>query len=101
MKGETQIMICQTTKKGVDCFFMNATGCTYNGGTCYQIVEQCVGCEKIQEFPSGKFCTAYPQPELKWKNGPCNFATHVKREVKEEKIINALKASKRKAAGKM
>lgn len=80
---------------------MNATGCTYNGGTCYQIVEQCVGCEKIKEFPTGKFCTAYPQPELKWKNGPCNFATHVKREVKEEKIINALKASKRKAAGKM
>lgn len=94
-------MICQTTKQGIECFFMSKTGCTYNGGTCYQVVEQCAGCEKIKEFPSGKFCVAYPQPELKWRNGPCNFATHVQRETAQEKIVNALKASKRKAKGKM
>ncbi len=95
-------MICQTTKKGDECFFMGKDGCTYNGGTCQQVVEQCEGCDKIKEYPSGKYCTSYPHPELKWKNGgPCNFATHIKREAKKEKVINALKASKRKAAGKM
>ena len=93
-------MICQTTKQGVECFFMSKSGCTYNGGTCVQIIAQCEGCEKIKEFPSGKYCLAYPQPDLKWKNGNCNFASHIKREVKQDKIVNALKASKRKAAGK-
>jgi hypothetical protein len=39
---------------------------------------------------------------MKWKIGKCNFATHVELEApKEEKKVNALKASKRKAAGKM
>jgi len=94
-------MICQTTKKGVECFFMTKTGCSYNGGTCYPIVEQCNGCGKIQELPTGNYCISYPQPELKWKAGKCNFATHIVREAKQEKVVNALKASKRKAAGKM
>lgn len=93
-------MICQTTKQGIECFFMSKSGCGYNGGTCIQIVAQCDSCEKITDFPSGKYCRAYPQPELKWKNGTCNFASHIKREVKQDKIVNALKASKRKAAGK-
>ncbi len=93
-------MICQTTKKGLECFFMSKSGCTYNGGTCLQSVDQCEGCEKIREYPTGKYCIAYPEPALKWKNGNCNFASHIKREAKQEKVINALKASKRKAAGK-
>jgi hypothetical protein len=93
-------MICQTTKKGDECFFMGKQGCGYNGGTCQTIVEQCEGCEKIREYPTGKYCIAYPNPALKWKNGTCNFATHIKREVKKDKVINALKASKRKATGK-
>ncbi len=94
-------MICETTKKGEDCFFMNKAGCSYNGGTCLPVVEQCEGCGKIKEFSASKYCISYPQPDLKWKNGSCNFATHVKRELKKEQVINALKASKRKAAGKM
>ncbi|MCP4715481.1 MAG: hypothetical protein GY868_10215 [Deltaproteobacteria bacterium] len=94
-------MICQTTKKGEECFFMAKGGCTYNGGTCHEVVEQCEGCGKAIEFEGKKYCLAYPQPDLKWKSGTCNFATHVKREAKKEQIINALKASKRKAAGKM
>lgn len=93
-------MICQTTKQGVECFFMSKSGCTYNGGTCLQIVAQCEGCDKIREFSDGKYCLICPQPELKWKNGNCNFATHIKREAKQEKVMNALKASKRKAAGR-
>ncbi|HNU70512.1 MAG TPA: PxxKW family cysteine-rich protein, partial [Thermodesulfobacteriota bacterium] len=44
----------------------------------------------------------YAEPQLKWKNGSCNFATHVKKEdTTQKKALNALKASKRKAAGKM
>jgi hypothetical protein len=94
-------MICQTNKKGDECFFMDKKGCAYNSGTCSAVVESCEGCEKIKEYPTGKFCKTYPLPELKWKNGSCNFATHVKREVRKDQVINALKASKRKAAGKM
>lgn len=95
-------MICQTAKEGTECFFMTKKGCNFNGGTCYAVVENCAGCERVQEFPAGKFCTSYPQPELKWKHGSCNLATHIEREVqKDTKKVNALKASKRKASGKM
>jgi len=39
---------------------------------------------------------------MKWKNGQCNFATHiVKESAAPKKVVNALKASKRKATGKM
>ena len=94
-------MKCQTIKKGEECFFMTGKGCSYNSGACHPVVEQCEGCGKIKEYNDEKYCSAYPQPELKWKNSSCNFATHVKRETKKEQVINALKASKRKAAGKM
>ena len=95
-------MICQTVKVGTDCFFMTKKGCNFNGGTCYTIVANCEGCGRIKEYPAGKYCSAYPQPEMKWKSGKCNFATHVELDApKEEKKVNALKASKRKAAGKM
>ncbi|MBM4310734.1 MAG: hypothetical protein FJ119_07300 [Deltaproteobacteria bacterium] len=93
-------MICETTKKGVDCLFMSKQGCSYKDNTCKPVVEQCTGCEKAQEFAGGTYCAAYPEPALKWKTGKCNFATHIKREAKKEKVINALKASKRKAKGR-
>ena len=80
---------------------MAKNGCSFNGGTCYPIVEQCEGCAKVKEYSGKKYCTAYPNPALKWKNATCNFATHIKRETKKEQTINALKASKRKAAGRM
>ena len=94
-------MICQTVKKGEECFFMSSKGCEFNGGICSPIVEQCEGCAKIKEYLEKKYCSAYPNPAIKWKNSTCNFATHVKRETKKEQTINALKASKRRAAGKM
>jgi len=95
-------MICQTVKEGTECFFMTKQGCSINGGTCHTIVESCEGCDRIREYPSGRYCTSYPRPESKWRNGGCNFATHVEHEPqKEEKKLNALKASKRKASGKM
>ncbi|MEE8381810.1 MAG: PxxKW family cysteine-rich protein, partial [Thermodesulfobacteriota bacterium] len=56
----------------------------------------------VKEYSSGKFCASYPQPEIKWRDGKCNFATHIKEESqKAGKKVNALKASKRKASGKM
>jgi len=95
-------MVCQTAKEGTECFFMTKKGCDFNGGTCYTVVENCEGCDRVKEYSSGKFCASYPQPEIKWRDGKCNFATHIKDESqKVGKKVNALKASKRKASGKM
>ena len=95
-------MICQTAKEGTECFFMKKNGCDLNGGTCYTTVENCEGCDRAKDYPTGKYCSSYPQPESKWQNGKCNFATHIEQEVKKPgKKVNALKASKRKASGKM
>ncbi len=93
-------MVCKTARAGSDCALMTSKGCSYNGGTCYPIVEGCTGCNSILEYPSGKYCSAYPDPPLKWKRGNCNFATHLKLAGKKEPSkINPLKASKRRNAG--
>ncbi len=90
-------MICDTVRKGDSCVFMAATGCKYNGGACKPVVEQCEGCQRISEYETGKYCTAAPDPALKWKNGNCNMATHVKTVVETKKQkINPIKASKRR-----
>ncbi|MBW1759562.1 MAG: PxxKW family cysteine-rich protein [Deltaproteobacteria bacterium] len=90
-------MICKTVRDGSECSFMTAQGCSYKGGSCRQIIEQCEECKRTVELSSGWYCTACPDPELKWKVGNCNLATHVSREVAETKAkINPLKASKRK-----
>ena len=90
-------MICSTLKAGNDCAFMTKAGCGYNGGSCYPIVEQCEGCARIMDLPTGRFCGSYPNPVVKWKAGHCNFATHVKLEAQSQQQakINPLKASKR------
>ena len=91
-------MVCTTVKESMECVFMTKKGCSFNGGGCHPIVEECHGCSRASEFTTGWYCTAYPDPSIKWKNGNCNFATHVAKEaeVKNNKI-NPLKASKRKA----
>jgi hypothetical protein len=91
-------MVCTTVKESLECIFMTKKGCSFNGGGCHQIVEDCHGCNRASEFSSGWYCTACPDPSVKWKNGDCNFATHVTKEtqVKNAKI-NPLKASKRNA----
>jgi hypothetical protein len=96
-------MTCETMKPGSDCFFMKKNGCSYNGGNCYTIVEKCNGCERIEEYPQGKFCKAVAEPRTKWVTNICNMATHVKREIKAEgqKSIDPLKLSKKRAAGKI
>lgn len=90
-------MICETIKRGVECVFMKKTGCSYNGGRCYPIVDKCEGCSRITEFPSGKYCSSFTEPVLKWLKGNCPMATHVKKVVEEpnQKKLNPLKASKR------
>lgn len=90
-------MVCTTSKKGVECFFMNKNGCQFNGGSCHPIAEACNGCQKAKEFPTGKFCLIFPEPATKWRVGKCNMATHVERNTapKEPVKINPLKASKR------
>jgi len=96
-------MVCKTVRDGMECVFMKKSGCGYNGGTCHPIIDKCEGCDRIDELPSGKYCSVYPNPRLKWKNHDCNFATHIKKDsaTKSKPTLNALKASKRKAAGRI
>ena len=92
-------MICQTMKAGTECMFMKKSGCSYNGGKCHPIVETCAGCDRVVEYSTGSFCKTYCEPAVKWTKGSCNFATHVKKEVKEDSFkLNPLKASKRNMA---
>jgi hypothetical protein len=88
-------MICTTVKQGVDCPFMAAGGCSYNGGICCEIVEQCKGCKRSVQYLNAWYCSTCPEPVVKWKNGNCNMASHVLVAKKETAKINPLKASKR------
>ena len=75
---------------------MSDKGCTYNGGKCHSTVEACDGCNRNSEFAGGWYCTACPEPSIKWKNGNCNLASHVKAAtIGTQQKINPLKASKR------
>ncbi len=88
-------MLCQTIKKGKDCFFWHEE-CTFPGGQCRVVVEPCEGCGRIEGWPTGSYCTSYPAPERHWSLGLCNMATHIKlEEEKVQKQLNPLKASKR------
>lgn len=95
-------MECTTNRAGSQCNFMTDKGCTFAGGACFEIVEKCEGCGRIVTNDAGKFCSVYPHPAMKWKRGICNFATHVKKEVKkgETGSINPLKAAKRASRGR-
>lgn len=91
-------MECATNRQGAQCKFMGRNGCSFMGGTCFEVVENCEGCARIVSYDNGRFCTVYPHPAMKWRKGLCNFATHVKREVIRDasgKKINPLKAAKR------
>jgi len=88
-------MICDTIRKGVECPFMTAKGCSYNGGICHEIVENCQGCNRTIEHSSRWYCSACPQPSIKWKTGNCNLASHLTAEAEKKAKVNPLKASKR------
>ncbi len=90
-------MICTTVREGDNCVFMTTKGCSYNEGSCLPIIEACTGCQRTSEYKTGFYCVAAPDPSLKWKNGNCNIATHVKIEAAiKGKKINPIKASKRR-----
>lgn len=94
-------MRCQTAKPNVECVFMKKSGCSYNGGQCHTTVEQCEGCQRVVEFPTGNYCMSFTEPELKWASGTCPLATHVKRDVQaSNRRLNPLKASKRAMNGR-
>ncbi len=90
-------MVCQTVKLDTPCLFMTKSGCSFNGGECHPIVDECQGCDRAQEFPSGIYCITFPDPAAKWRTGLCNMATHVKKSNNSNKTtkINPLKAAKR------
>lgn len=95
-------MECTTNRPGDQCQYMKKNGCAYMSGACFGIVEKCEGCDRIVSNDAGKFCSVYPHPEMKWQRGVCNFATHVKPEIKQDstgKAINPLKAAKRASRG--
>lgn len=90
---------CNTVRPGFACGFMSAGGCTFEIGTCQQIVEKCEGCTHTLELKSGKFCEVYPSPAAQWEGGICPFASHQRFVPTSKEIIstNPLKASKRAA----
>ena len=89
-------MVCSTLRQGFECIFMNKKGCQFNGGSCYPIIDQCDGCQRVVEYPTGKYCMSFLDPAVKWKNGVCNMATHIQINTKKgNNKINPLKASKR------
>ncbi len=91
------MLVCETTRKGKKCTFMTAQGCSFNGGSCAEIIEACNGCARSEQHENGWFCTAFPDPSVKWKNGNCNLATHVQNAVADAKTkLNPIKASKRR-----
>lgn len=111
-------MKCQTVRKHLDfdCPFMKETGCELPNG-CTEATLECLGthesgitkgeCNKVILLPDNEntsqqifYCSAYANPELKWKLGKCPLSSNFVIESEEKKKINALKASKRKAKGK-
>ena len=61
---------------------------------CDEVIEKCQGCGNI--LASG-YCNLYPDTIIKWRNGNCPSATHLKKKAEEQKKINPLKASKKRA----
>jgi hypothetical protein len=97
---EERSMKCQTVLSGTECTFWGNQGCVFPGGSCQPIVENCEGCERIVTGTIGQVCSAYPAPVKKWDGGICNFASHVKVEIKiDDAKVNPLKASKKASGG--
>jgi len=92
---------CMTVRAGAPCPFMVKNGCSFNGGRCRPIMEKCQGCAHVLNYEGASYCSSYPDPSAKWAVGTCNFATHLVKEVPSAapKVVDPLKASKRKARG--
>ena len=89
-------MICDTIRKGDQCVFMSASGCSYTHGSCHEVISDCEGCGRTRQYPTGWYCTASADPGNKWKGGHCNLATHIQlQRTTQRQKLNPLKASKR------
>ncbi|MDR3154970.1 MAG: PxxKW family cysteine-rich protein [Deltaproteobacteria bacterium] len=75
-------MHCDTVKTGVECSFMSKNGCGFIGGACRTLAEKCEGCERVIAAADAKYCAVFPDPQVKWRLGNCNMATHIKVETK-------------------
>ena len=71
------------------------------------ITDKCGGCKRIVEGPEPffpryavrkRYCRAYLYPQKKWGKGQCNFCTHTGQKADTKKVVNPLKASRRKKA---
>ncbi len=72
----------------------------YSDGRFQPVVEKCEGCERIVEASGKHYCQTYLNPNAKWRLGICNFASHVRPEIKVATIkVNPLKAAKRASKG--
>ncbi len=95
---EVQSM-ARAAKKNSEGALSQETADLYASGFFNPITEKCEGCDRIVAANNNRFCKSYAFPEAKWKQGICNFATHVKPETITSSIkINPLKASKRAMA---
>ena len=73
----------------------------YSDGRFQSVIDKCVGCERIVEDNGTQYCQTYLNPAAKWRLGICNFATHIKPEIKVATIrVNPLKAAKRASKSK-
>jgi len=111
-------MICKI--HNIECCFMSKRGCGASGSNCCTIIDKCNGCDRVIEYVSTiqeldatqiqeldatqmqtKYCSTCSDPKVSWSRGNCIFATHIVEELtKDGKILNAMKASKRKARGR-
>lgn len=96
-------MQCQTIRPGTECFFWKKSGCSNEGGKCFEVIEKCDGCSNIMELGETRMCKRFPNPGSKWlQDTVCSLATHVtiEKPKEEAKPINPLKASKRMSRGR-
>jgi hypothetical protein len=90
--------ICQGERLGKKCVFVKNEKCTIEGGKCLLVIDKCQGCERID--PDG-YCLVYARPVEKWKCGKkCNLSTHTVHRIIDQKKVNPLKESRRKAKKK-
>jgi hypothetical protein len=63
---------------------MAKSGCGFIGGSCRVIADKCEGCDRVKAFGDQKYCATFPDPNVRWRAGKCNMATHIKVETKTE-----------------
>jgi len=100
---------CETVRPGVPCLFWKIRKisdkkkkghCSFIGGKCLPIVEECGTCNYIVNIGPQKFSEAYMKPSTQWIVPPCPMNTHIIKDTKEEKqIFDPRKLAKLKKKG--